>query len=299
MTLEKLKIHFFYCVVMLILAMIAIATSRWTGEPGFTQYLANAATITSLVLALVAIFYSFVSNDGLSKSLGNIATVSNDVKESKDQISQFLKQTTLSTEAASTNTSAIEAVSREVGVRLVDLTSTLSAIKEQTNTLNNAVAALPPRLDLLETKVIDATRSWGEKFQSQSPTAPGILRDAEVQRFLRYSSLASNLLTHACVLSEKSGKPLSMQDFTTALGEDYSTLQSWLGGFLSCMDSIGLITYDRQPQARIFKIEYVHETLKATSKSYFVNYINERYESEQSELAKWHERLEKIEALFR
>ena len=47
--------------------------------------------MTSLVLALVAIFYSFIANDGLSKSLGNISAVANEVKESKEtdiQISQ-------------------------------------------------------------------------------------------------------------------------------------------------------------------------------------------------------------------
>jgi len=64
---EKIKIHFFYCILILVIAIIAIATDRWTAQKDFTAYLSNAATMTSLLLGLVAIFYSFISNDGLSK----------------------------------------------------------------------------------------------------------------------------------------------------------------------------------------------------------------------------------------
>ncbi|MDZ4057086.1 MAG: hypothetical protein U1D69_08985, partial [Polynucleobacter sp.] len=59
---DRISLHFKYCVLILGMIIIAVATDRWTARQDFTTLLSNAATMTSLVLALVAIFYSFISN---------------------------------------------------------------------------------------------------------------------------------------------------------------------------------------------------------------------------------------------
>ncbi len=111
---EKLRIHFAYCVAILLLAIVAIATDRWSTQAKFTEYLSNAATMTSLMLGLVAIFYSFIANDGLSKSLGNINHVSQAVDESKREISEYLALTRTALAAGERNNEVMSAVSAEV-----------------------------------------------------------------------------------------------------------------------------------------------------------------------------------------
>jgi hypothetical protein len=108
----------------------------------FTEYLSNAATITSLVLALVAIFYSFIANDGLSKSLGNISTVASEVKEARGQISDYLELAKEPGDTAKQRASLIRQVS-DVGSNLAALTGTLGAIKTQTDALHATIATLP------------------------------------------------------------------------------------------------------------------------------------------------------------
>jgi hypothetical protein len=295
--LQRLRIHFIYWVFILILVIIAIATDRWTSKPDFTQYLTYAATMTSLVLALVAIFYSFIANDGLSKSLGNISTVANEVKESKEQISKFLDQTTSSADAARVNTKAMEAVSLEVGSTLVALNTALNGIKAQTDTLNNTVSALPPRLDLLETKVIDAARTWGEKARSSDHAMPAALRDTDVTKFINYAPLPCDLLAYACVLAQKSGKQLSMGEFCTTIEVTYV---AWMSGYLLCMHAIDLITSEFvEGQTRAYHITFVHPRLIESTRSYFVSYVKEHFADDASKSTSWLEKLGKVEALFK
>lgn len=72
------------------MVIIAIATEKWSSKGEFTTYLSNAATMTSLFLGVVAIFYSFVSNDSMSRSLGSITTITSEVGAVRDEINNFV-----------------------------------------------------------------------------------------------------------------------------------------------------------------------------------------------------------------
>lgn len=77
---NSLKIHFFYVVVILGGVIVLLATKHWTGLQGFTDYLSVAATITSLVLGVLAIIYSFVSSNSTNNSLGSIESAAQDIR---------------------------------------------------------------------------------------------------------------------------------------------------------------------------------------------------------------------------
>jgi hypothetical protein len=77
---NSLKIHFFYVVVILGGVIVLLATKHWTGLQGFTDYLSVAATITSLVLGVLAIIYSFVSSNSTNSSLGSIESAAQDIR---------------------------------------------------------------------------------------------------------------------------------------------------------------------------------------------------------------------------
>jgi GTP1/Obg family GTP-binding protein len=122
---EKLRLHFIYCAIILGLVIVAIATDRWTAQQNFTEYLSNAATMTSLVLGLVAIFYSFISNDGMSRSLGNINNVSSQVGQVRDEIADFVKLTEQATTATRSSAGQMQGLSDKVERDLAALTQTL------------------------------------------------------------------------------------------------------------------------------------------------------------------------------
>lgn len=78
MDVVRLRLHFIYVTIILGLVIICLATaySINSGSPHLVDYVTFAATVTSLVLAVLAIFYSIVSNRDLSSSLGSLQTTS-------------------------------------------------------------------------------------------------------------------------------------------------------------------------------------------------------------------------------
>lgn len=297
-TIEKLRLHFFYCAVILIMVIIAVATDRWTLQPKFTEFLSNAATMTSLVLGLVAIFYSFIANDGLSKSLGSIGAVSEEVKTSREQIVQQVLIGAQTTKAAERSAALIESASSAMSNNLSALSETLSAIQTHTEFLHGSLGDLPNRLDQLETKVIDATKSLGTKSgQTIAPAGQKSIDPATVQTFLATSSLAANTLAYACVLAHESGKDLNLADFCIAID---AKLENYLNGVLDCMDSVQLIDTTAVKNAhRTYKIGMVHSSLVQTTRDYVLNYIDRQYKTNSpATYERWKTAMDNVDKLF-
>lgn len=296
--LEKLRLHFFYCAVILVFVIIAIATDRWTLQPKFTEFLSNAATMTSLVLGLVAIFYSFIANDGLSKSLGSIGTVSDEVKSSREQIVQQVALGAQTTQAAERSAALIESASSSIGANLSSLSATLAEIRTHTEFLHGSLGDLPSRLNQLEIKVMDATKSLGAKPNQAAVSAGNKSIDPAIaQAFLATSSLAANALTYACVLANRTGKKLVLSDFCTAID---SKIENYLNGFLDCMDSVNLVeTKEDKTAKRTYTVEKVHDSLSHTTRDYVMDFIDRHYKiSSPSVYERWKTAIENVDKLF-
>ncbi len=296
---EKLRIHFSYCITMLVMVIIAIATDRWTSQQNFTEYLTNAATLTSLVLGLVAIFYSFIANNGLAKSLGNINTVSDSVAQTKHQISEYLSLAAAATDATKASTTQMRELSSTVARDLAILGETLGQIKEQSGALQGTISTLPDRLDKLESSVLDATRTVGEKLKLQiPPVAPAVspIADSAVERFLELAPMTGNLLAVACALAHKTQKPLVMADFSTAVDDK---IENYLTGFLAAMNASQLISREVDPQEpRKYTIKSVHQTLRSRARPYFMEFLDRAYKNDPGNKEPWVSKLAKVEALF-
>lgn len=288
--LVKIKLHFFYCSVIFVMIIIAIATDRWTLLPKFTEFLSNAATMTSLVLGLIAIFYSFIANDGLSKSLGSIGAVSEEIKSSKEQIVQQVAVGTETIKAAERSAFMIDSASSSISSSLTSLSATLSAIQTHTE-------GLPTRLDQLETKVIDATRSLGQKPEPKSVSNTKLVDPEIVQTFLEKSVLVANLLTYACVLANKNNKEVEFALFCTAIGIN---VENYSRGFFASMDAIQLIkTKLTSSEPRTYRVIEIHPALVSNTKSYILGYLDRQYKDKSPEnYKKWSTAVENLENLY-
>ena len=292
---DKLTLHFMYSVLILLMVLIAVATDRWTSQAHFTEYLGNAATMTSLVLGLVAIFYSFISNDSLSKSLGSITTVSSEVKESKEQITRYLDLTKNATIAGAESAELLERASNDITLNLSSLTSTLNAISEKNDALQSLVSNLPSRFEQLEVMVGDVAKAIGEKPQSAAGSRDGIDSQA-VDVFLSRASLSNNLLTYACVLAAKKKQELSIAAVCEAIS---LKAPNTLNGFLHCMNAIRLLTSRAVTEKeKVYLITDVHPTLDSKTKPYFVEYIEDTYADKPEQKDAWLKKLSNVEAIF-
>lgn len=80
------KVHVTYVIGILIAVIISLVTVRWGSVPDLVNLLTFALTLTSIVLALLAIVYAFLSNTSLAQSLGQLGSVSNDVARSSESL---------------------------------------------------------------------------------------------------------------------------------------------------------------------------------------------------------------------
>ena len=277
--------------------IIAIATDRWSAKPDFTTYLSNSATMTSLLLGVVAIFYSFISNDSMSRSLGSITTVSSDVQAARHEIGQFVATSKTANETSERNTVLVQNSSTHLTESLSKLETTLTEISTQNQTLNLLLGGLPTKLDQLESRVVDVAKVLGEKPTQLQPVAsPDDIPPRVIARFLARSALSQNLLAHACVLASAKNKQLVISLFCKAVGFETPSTYS---GFLSCMQAMQLCSRRAiEGQDRTFSITAVHPELATQTRSYYLKYLEENFSNKPMERLSWITKLEAVEAMF-
>jgi hypothetical protein len=224
-SLYKLRIHFFYCTVILVLTIIAIATDRWTLQPKFTEFLGNAATMTSLVLGLVAIFYSFIANDSLSKSLGSIGSVSESISSVRDQVIRQIEHGAETAKAVQGSAKLIERTSISLESSLNSFQSSLAEISNNTQALHGSLGNLPGRLDEIEARIVNsAKRSPSDGTALVQHEASKIIYNKDfIRLFFISSAFPCNLLALSCVLANKAAKPLVLSNINEYLTSKANT----------------------------------------------------------------------------
>jgi len=253
--------------------------------------------MSSLMLAVVAIFYSFISNDSLSRSLGSINTVSTDVREATGEISRLVASSTESNNSSIKVASAMERTSQGIESSLETLKRTLENITEQNSELRTALALIPEKIEKLELSVTDATRNMtrpkpdSSTFRTQNSTLPS----GAIQKFMSRSPLSCNILTYAACLAKNSKKHLDIREFSIATGMPKSA--AYFNGFLVSMHSIGLINLVQiEDLSRTYEIKNVEAQLEDRIKTYFTEYISEHLEAQ--EIDEWEQRLLAVEGIF-
>lgn len=294
---DRLALHFKYCALISALVIIAVATDRWTQKSDFTTYLSNAATMTSLLLGVVAIFYSFVSNDSLSRNLGSMTTVSTDVQAARHDIAQFVETTKSTNETTAANAALVRDSTSTLSTSLTALEQTLMAISQKNEVLQALVGALPTKLDQIESKVGDMAKTIGEKpLQAQPTPTPADISPAVISRFLARASLSSNLLTYAMVLASTKKKPLAILDLCKAIGFDTPAAFT---SYMACMFAMQLCSRKAvEGQDRTYTVSLIHPELVAQTKDYYIDYINAVYSDTPAEKDTWLSKLHAVDSLF-
>lgn len=292
---EKLALHFKYCAFIAILIIVAIATERWSESKDFTTYLSNAATMTSLILGIVAIFYSFISNDSMSRSLGSITTVNDEVRKTREEIGEFSILTEQAVEVGKESSIAVTKASSGISTSMAALTDTLTELASQNEKLQVLITALPTRMDQLEVIVGDVAKSLGEKAPANTSAAvTQEIPDSAIESLLSRSTVTQNLLLHAIVLSCQKKKFFSIAEFCK---ETELNFENNLFGYFGAISALKICTRAVNSQ-RKYKITGVHPALEAKARSYIVNYLENEVPHSEEGREKWLTAIKKIDAMF-
>lgn len=295
MSKERLQLHFVYCTIFLIFCLILVATDRWTDKGNFTDYLTNVATMVSLVLGLIAIFYSFTANADLSKSLGGIATTANDIKETRWQVTNLLEESKNLNSSGAEAAKAMDLISLEVRQSVLALKDTLSGVSKQTQELHSTVSGLPSRFDDFE-QTLEEVKVKNQQGQAITSAldANTLWNDAAIDRLLARPPLSTNFLMLACSLAASSGKKLSIEEVAKLLDRNIPNI---LTGSFQTLHAAGL--FDRAIVGKqVYTISNFNKILASKIESYIVKYIDTALNDEPLDQKQWKESISKIKEAF-
>ena len=208
----KYKIHFSYIISILVLIIIILMTVKWSDNYELIQYISFASTITSLLLAVLAIVYAYLSNSTFSKNINIINDVSNELRANSKRLS---------------NISAT--INRDIKLLPKSIEGMGRKVEELPAKL---ISQLSPNIDVMK-----------EGSDSSSRDDQEALSFADV--YLETSSFAGLLGLYALSLAFDEQKPFDLERMSEeieVLDEDY------VYGYLTASRAAGVFTYKSSKQ---------------------------------------------------
>jgi len=166
------NIHLRYIIFMLAAVIVVLVAVKWSQIPQLVEYITFALTLTSLVLAVLAIVYAFFSNSSLTQALGSLMHVSGQVSDSAQDLSE-----------------ATQRLEKDLQM----IPSRFATVEEKIEATHEMLAA---QLDSTSQGVAETSDMFTEEF---------------VAEFLRRSSLLGLLIMRFCYGAEKSGGAFTME----------------------------------------------------------------------------------------
>ncbi|WP_319238025.1 hypothetical protein [uncultured Propionivibrio sp.] len=259
---STLGIHFFYVTTILVAVIILVATTKWTELPKFTDYLSTAATITSLMLGLLAIIYAYISNDSLSKSTGVVSEAAADAHDATTKISALLQSVGSLTNESNESNSKLEKIIDDLRFQLAALGSTAKTLDGQANAIASVLPEIPKGLDLLGRKFDEFMQTEPQIEINGKTTEKSTIQsnDSSDEIIVRSSKLGL-LLIYGCYLSHSNGKPFNVKTFS---GEPNS--EDYMYGYFVALFAAGRLKYEAvdKSNSSIVKVtEYIGDFAKA------------------------------------
>lgn len=229
---DTLKIHFFYVVVILAGIIVLLATRNWTELKGFTDYLSVAATITSLVLGVLAIIYSFVSSNSTNSSLGSIESSAHDIRSIGADLRRIVSEgQQLQNEAESKN--------REFHQLVGDLQVAVEGISSKTAEIAGTVQGLPSQFGELRDEM--RKRSQAEPAEKSKEDLRSMWTPEKLNAFLSNMSLLGLTAAKALCDAKVSDRYCDLRKlFDTELTKSFE----YVYGFLIAASSAGAFRYE-------------------------------------------------------
>lgn len=208
---KKYRIHAFYILAILGGVIVTLITVRWSDIPRLAELITFALTVTSLVLAVLAIIYAYVSNFSFHETAARLSRAAHDVVTSAQEVRQA--------------TSALEHHVESIPTLL----TTVGEGVEKTHALlveysaKQTIPALP------------------------TPKAPFTPEDL-AKRFLAVASVNGLFALLGAKLAISKHRQLNLETLAAILGSPGSEYQY---GFLVATAAAGLMSYTGRPSELI------------------------------------------------
>lgn len=219
---EKYKVHAFYILLILCGLIIGLVAVKWHQIPDLPGLISFALTITSLVLAILAIVYAYVSNFSFQQTTVGLSRAADDVLKSAQQV---------------------RAATQQLGEQVQTIPPLLSSVGERVERTHALMLEYSSKQDTSTPKLQESASTRTEEL---------------VDRFLVGSSITGlfTLLAMKHSLETRRAVPLTvLADTVSPVGGDYPY------GFLVASDSAGFLTYTLESGERMILCDEINDRL--------------------------------------
>ena len=230
MKIKNMTLHLVYVVIILVLALIALSTYKVGDEDTTIKYISFASTISSLLLAVIAIFFAIYSNFSITGSIGEITKASSGLVDHSKSIEQYSAEIEKKLEAVVPG--VLEGVKKEVD-------SGFEGLKEA---------------------MMERPHPEDESGIKSGEGKKEIIDDA----FFNLISFAGAALLYALKKANSEGMPLDLRK----LGEITDIGMDYFWGMLILLHSVDAARMTEKDN--VYVITYVDDTIKKDIEKYLL-----------------------------
>ena len=245
------KLHLFYVSGILTFIIIELITGLCMGRGNDDQilnFVNFAATLSSLILSVVAIIFTIVySRNGeahyqkIDRASDNIGSSLRDFQAKTDLLKESLQSFSDQTNHLDSVVESFVSTSQNLNDSLTEISGKLD------------------KIDLKTDKTIEVTSAiMFESFKAEKKEKPEVESETIYKvRFVKRASFAGALLMYACALSKKKSKPFSLKD----ISGDSDNVKYYYYAYIIASQGAGLITF-KTDDSNCFEIIEVLEGLE-------------------------------------
>ncbi len=257
------KIHFFYVTLILVLTIVGLITHRWTDIPGFREYLTVGATVTSLVLGVLAIIYSFVATGQQSSVLGAVQAAATSTGGAVGKLDGFMTSARELQAEAAKRTADLHVLTQALAASVNEIRDETKALVMASGEVAGKVNLLPSQLGEIKS-IIEQSGKSVPKPAISTPPATEQWGAASIRAALSTSSWYGLVVIEACVRGAELHKDVSIPKLSEGLDKaDIGYLWGYLVAFSQTL-LIRLAT--RQGLLNQFEIAWIHPALEESMK---------------------------------
>lgn len=295
-----------YWLFILVLLLVGLSTSQFGNNVSVLNYVSFAGTITSILLAVVAIIYSFFQNfsninlnqkliesaDKIEKSIANIDSASKDISSTSSSIDNATNKMDSSSEKIEslidTVNNSLE-VFNKVSEELTDRFESFS--NDLQYTVNTRMEIAQSKISEVFDLVNSQTGSLNNPGKFDLSNSKELTPDM-VKTFVDNASITGVMALYCNFLMYKKNKTL---DLNSTLSEKLPYHGGYMFGYMVASANIGIIGMIRNKEDKTFSVTYYNETLQSIIEDRVKSIVDDKADSlNKSNI----ELKEKIENLF-
>lgn len=239
------KLHTFYISGILVFIIIELVTGLCMGNDKHSDilsYVSFAATLSSLIMSVVAIIFTIVYNNRGSEQLNKMDSASqsitkslNDFKDTSIKLSQSIDNLSEMSDSISSAVKDFRTESEQLGNRLEKISEKLDRIELKTDKTYEAT-----------------TMNAAPKDDKKEPISTEGLKE-----YLSHCSFAGLLALLACALSKEKNKEFTLDDVAVNQDTVY-----YMYGYIMATQASGYISVNSDEKERKFSVNRVDDSMK-------------------------------------